>query len=98
MCVYLKRDFEGGPLAFCLTGGEASDSLHFAPPDVTPRTVLADQGYDAKANSPAPRKRGIAPTIAHKAMSLPAFFPKMARPDRADRWQALPLQSHHFTM
>jgi hypothetical protein len=51
----LKADFVGLPLAFHLTGGEASDNRYFEllldiGPDITPRAVLGDKGYDAKAN------------------------------------------------
>jgi hypothetical protein len=52
------------PLAFHLTGGEASDSRNFEilldiGPDITPRAVLGDKGYDAKANREAARRRGM---------------------------------------
>jgi transposase len=47
-------------------------------PDVTPRAVLADKGYDAKANRALARERGICPAIPYKstAKHQPAFFPK----------------------
>ena len=71
------------PLAFHLTGGEASDSRNFAilldiGPDITPRAVLGDKGYDAKANRQAARRRGICPAIPHRdnAAAKPKFFPK----------------------
>jgi hypothetical protein len=46
----LKTDFEGLPIAFDLTGGEASDSTHFETlmdlgPDVNPRAAVADKGW-----------------------------------------------------
>ncbi len=51
--IHLKCDFEGLPLDFHLTGGEASDSRQFETlldigPDVTPRAVMADKGSDAQ--------------------------------------------------
>jgi len=41
------------PLAFHLTGGEASDSRNFEilldlGPDIAPRAAITDKGYDAK--------------------------------------------------
>jgi hypothetical protein len=49
-----------------LTGGEASDSRSFEVlldlgPDVDPRAVVANKGYDAKTNREAARKRGTHP-------------------------------------
>src|SRR6202047_4350948 len=77
----LKFDFDGLPLAFHLTGGEASDSRNFAilldiGPDITPRAVLGDNGYDARANREAARRRGICPAIPYRenAAAKPAFF------------------------
>ena len=64
-----------------LTGGEKSDSKEFATlldcgPDIQPRAVVADKGYDAKANRALARSRGIAPVIPFKsnARTKPAFF------------------------
>jgi IS5 family transposase len=72
------------PLAFHLTGGEASDSRNFEVlldigPDITPRAVLGDKGYDSKANRQAARQRGICPVIPHRdnAVAKPAFFPRI---------------------
>jgi hypothetical protein len=71
------------PIAFHLTGGEASDSRNFEilldlGPDITPRAAVTDKGYDAKANRDGARRRGIAPVIPYKsnAINPPAFFPK----------------------
>ncbi len=69
--IHLKCDFDGLPLAFHLTGGEASDSRNFAllldiGPDITPRAVVGDKGYDAKANREAARQRGICPVIPYR--------------------------------
>jgi len=51
--IHLKTDLDGYPIGFHLTGGEASDSRNFEVlldlgPDVDPRAVVADKGYDAK--------------------------------------------------
>jgi transposase len=88
--IHLKADFDGGPLAFHLTGGEAGDSRHFETlldigPDITPRAALGDKGYDAKANRKAARARGICPAIPYKvtAVNRPAFFPKILYRGRA---------------
>ena len=73
--IHLKADFDGGPLAFHLTGGEAGDSRHFETlldigPDITPRAALGDKGYDAKANRKAARARGICPAIPYKVTAV----------------------------
>ena len=80
----------GLPLAFDLTGGEASDSRHFQTlldigPDIEPRAVVADKGYDAKENRDAARARGIAPAIPHRktTKNQPKFFPKALYKARA---------------
>ena len=62
--IHLKVDLGGLPIAFHLTGGEASDSRNFEilldlGPDITPRAAITDKGYDAKANSDGARRRGI---------------------------------------
>ena len=71
-------------MAFHLTGGEASDSRNFEVlldigPDITPRAVLGDKGYDAKANRQAARRRGICPAIPYRGniADKPKFFPKI---------------------
>jgi len=82
-------------LAFHLTGGEASDSRNFAVlldigPDITPRAVIGDKGYDAKANRAAARRRGICPVIPYRENTKhkPAFFPKILYAGRARmRWR-----------
>ena len=82
--VHLKCDFDGQPLAFHLTGGEASDSRQFETlldigPDITPRAALTDKGYDGELNRSAARQRGICPVISRKsnAVNKPTFFPKL---------------------
>ena len=62
--VHLKTDFGGLPIAFHLTGGEASDSRNFETlldigPDINPRAALGDKGYNSKSNREAARQRGI---------------------------------------
>jgi transposase len=76
-------DWDGLPLAFHLTEGEASDSPQFEilldlGPDITPRAAVGDKGYDAKANRTAARNRSICPVIPFRstARNRPLFFPK----------------------
>ena len=62
--IHLKTDLDGYPIGFHLTGGEASDSRNFEVllalgPDVDPRAVVADKGYDAKTNREAATLRAI---------------------------------------
>jgi hypothetical protein len=62
--IHLKTDFGGLPIAFHLTGGEASDSRNFETlldisPDLNPRAALGDKGYDSKSNRDAARQLGI---------------------------------------
>jgi len=71
------------PLAFHLTG-EASDSRNFEllldiGPDIAPRAVIGDKGYDSMANRDAARRRGICPVIPYRenAKRKPAFFPSI---------------------
>jgi transposase len=82
--IHLKVDLGGLPLAFHLTGGEASDSRNFEilldlGPDIAPRAAITDKGYDAKANRDGARRRGIYLVIPYKsnAIDRPAFFPKI---------------------
>ena len=92
----MKCDFEGLPLDFHLTGGEAGDSPQFETllgigPDIAPRAVVADKGSDAKANREAAGKRGICPVIPHRsnAKNRPGFFPKALYRGRARIEQAI---------
>jgi transposase len=78
------------PLAFHLTGGEASDSRSFETlleigPDITPRAVVGDKGYDSKANRKAARRRGICPVIPYRKniTTRPKFFPRALYKGRA---------------
>jgi transposase len=84
------------PLAFHLTGGEASDSRNFEVlidigPDIVPRAAITDKGYDSKANRDGARRRGICPVIPYKsnATNRPAFFPKILYKARARIEQAV---------
>src|SRR3954470_23035796 len=88
--IHLKCDLDGLPLAFHLTGGEASDSRNFETlldigPDITPRAAVGDKGYDSKANRNAPRRRGICPVIPYRsnATAKPKFFPRALYKGRA---------------
>jgi len=92
----LKTDFDGLPIAFHLTGGEASDSRNFETlldigPDLTPRAALGDKGYDSKSNRDAARQRGICPAIPYRSNTkdMPAFFPKALYKARARIEQAV---------
>jgi len=92
----LKTDFGGLPIAFHLTGGEASDSRNFETlldigPDINPRAALGDKGYDSKSNREAARQRGICPAIPYRSNTkdMPAFFPKTLYKARARIEQAV---------
>jgi transposase len=94
--IHLKVDLDGLPLAFHLTGGEASDSRNFEVlldigPNIAPRAAITDKGYDAKANRDGARKRGICPVIPYKsnATNRPAFFPRILYKARARIEQAV---------
>ena len=72
--IHLKTDFGGLPIAFQLTGGEASDSRNFEMlldigPDINPRAALRRQRLDSKSNREAARERGICPGIPHQRHS-----------------------------
>ena len=47
-------------------------------PNVTPCCVIADKGYDSKANREMARERGIIPVIPYRnnVKNQPKFFPK----------------------
>ena len=92
----MKTDFGGLPIAFLLTGGEASDSRYFETlldigPDINPRAALGDKGYDSKSNREAARQRGICPAIPYRsnAKDMPDFFPKVLYKGRARIEQAV---------
>ena len=88
--IHLKTDLYGYPIGFHLTGGAASDSRNFEVlldlgPDVDPRAVVADKGYNAKTNREAARKRGICPVIPSRSNTIdkPKFFAKVLSKARA---------------
>jgi transposase len=92
----LKTDFGGLPIAFHLTGGEASDSRNFETlldigRDLNPRAALGDKGYDSKSNRDAARQRGICPAIPYRSNTkdMPAFFLKTLYKARARIEQAV---------
>ena len=92
----MKTDFGGLPIAFHLTGGEASDSRNFETlldigPDINPRAALGDKGYDSKSNREAARQRGICSVIPYRSNTkeMPAFFPKALYKARARIEQAV---------
>ncbi len=81
---------------FSRTGGEASDSRQFETlldigPEITPRAVVADKGYDAKANREAARKRGIAPANPYRgnAKDRPKYCSRALCKGRARIEQAM---------
>jgi Transposase DDE domain len=94
------------PIAFHLTGGEASDSRNFETLDIgldlNPRVALGDKGYDSKSNRDAARQRGICPAIPYRSNTkdMPAFFPKTLYKARARIEQAVgkPLQAYRTSM
>ncbi len=94
--IHLKTDFGGLPIAFHLTGGEASDCRNFETlldigPDINPRAALGDKGYHSKSNREAARQRGICPAIPYRSNTkdIPVFFPKALYKTRARIEQAV---------
>lgn len=84
--IHLKTDFGELPIAFHLTGGEASDSRNFETlldisPDINPRAAHGDKGYDSKSNREAARRRGICPAIPYRSNTkdIPVFLPLRGR-------------------
>ena len=47
-------------------------------PDVTPRAIVADKGYDSRANRAAARKQSIVPVIPYRSTTknIPKTFGK----------------------
>lgn len=92
----MKTDFDGLPIAFDLTGGQAADSPYFETlidlgPDVQPRAVVADKGYDSAANRQIARDHDALPVIPHRrnARNQPSFFAKALYRGRARIEQAV---------
>ena len=59
-------------------------------PDIKPRTVLTDKGYDAKSNRSAARELGIVPLIPVRKIIVhsPRHFPRLLYKTRARIEQA----------
>ena len=98
--IHMKTDKKGHPIGFYLTGGEASDSRNFETlldigPDIAPRTVVADKGYDAAANREAARERGVCPVIPYRWQTRPRTEAVLTSPSgpRYPR-QAMPRPAH----
>jgi transposase len=92
----LKTDFDGFPIAFDLTGGEAADSPHFEilmdlGPDIQPRAAVADKGYDSAANRQIARTHGAVPVIPFRrtTKNIPKRFAKALYRGRARIEQAV---------
>ena len=60
-------------------------------PDVAPRAVVADKGYDSKTNRAAAKKRSIVPVIPHRSTTknIPKIFGKALYRGRARIGQAI---------
>lgn len=81
--IHVKCDKQSLPLDFQLTENQASDSRQFEilldiGPDITPRAIVTDKGYDARANRQAVRDRGMVPVIPYRSnvKGQPRSFPK----------------------
>lgn len=92
----MKTDFDGLPIAFDLTGGEAADGPHFETlmdlgPDISPRAAVADKGCDSAANRRIVRARGAVPVIPYRrnARAIPKVFAKALYRGRARIEQAV---------
>ena len=92
----MKTDFDGLPIAFDLTGGEKADTAHFETlmdlgPDIAPRAVVADKGYDSRANRALARNRGAVPVIPYRSNTkhIPKVFAKALYRGRARIEQAV---------
>src|SRR5207253_6912834 len=81
--IHLKVDLAGLPLAFHLTGGEASDCRNFEilldlGPDIAPRAAITDKGY---ADPPSSRKRS---TRREHASNKPSENSSASNASRSD--------------
>src|ERR1700676_3334805 len=86
--IHLKTDFNGLPLAFHLTGGEASDSRNFESCSTSVPTSRPGPCSATKATTPRPTERrragaASAPSspTARTPNTSPASFPKSSTPD-----------------
>lgn len=82
--------------AFDLTGGEAADSPHFETllnlgPNVRPRAIVADKGYDSAANRQLARNKGSLTVIPYRknTRNRPKWFAKALYRGRARIEQAV---------
>ena len=94
--IHLKTDFDGLPIAFDLTGGQAADSPHFETlmdlgPDVRPRVIVADKAYDSAGNRQLARNRGSLTVIPYRknTKNRPKRFAKALYRGRARIEQAV---------
>ncbi len=70
-------------MAFAITGGSANDAplmptLIAKGPDIQPRAMIADKGYDSAGNRAAARAAGAAPVIPYRRhwKQAPKWFAK----------------------
>ena len=94
--IHLKTDFDGLPITFDLTGGEAGGSPHFETlmdlgPDVRPRVIVADKGYDSARNRQLARQRGSLTVIPYRktTKNRPKRFARALYRERASIEQAI---------
>src|SRR6185436_15468426 len=95
--IHLKVDLGGLPLAFHLTGGEASDSRNFEilldlGPDIAPRAAITDKVTMPKPIAIIPANAGSvrsSHTNHTRSLDRPAFFPKILYTARARIEQAV---------
>ena len=91
--IHLKTDFDGLPIAFDLTGGQAADSPHFETlidlgPDVRSRVIVADKAYDSAKNLQRAREKESLTVIPHRknARNRPNWFARALYRGRARGW------------
>jgi hypothetical protein len=104
----VKTDLECNPLDFHLTGGEVSDTTQFETsldpgPDITPRVVMTDKGYDSRPSARQPGRedhtnhpeegklKGAGALLSEEALQAPGT-------DQADDGQTQTLQAHRPLM
>ena len=92
----MKTDFDGLPIAFDLTGGQAADGPHFETlmdlgPDVRPRAIVADKAYDSAKNRQRARKKGSLTVIPYRknTKNRPKWFARALYRARARAEQAV---------
>ena len=94
--IHLKTDFDGLPIAFHLTGGEASDSRNFAilldiGPGITPRAARADKATTPRRTGKRAASGASVPPSPCRVNTInkPTFFPKALYKGRARIEQAV---------